>query len=200
MTTATTATAPGRRLLVLAAVQTLALLAMILLRQWTLETGARVVLETAPVDPRSLFQGDYVILAYRVGALNLETLAGDRDLAIGDDAWVVLRPGEPGWTAAAIHRTRPTAADGVVMRGRVNHVDSGCRPPGATPPCPTIIRIGYGIESYFVPEGTGRELEDLVRRGSEDKVTVEVAVNRFGTAAIAALRINGERRTVEGLW
>lgn len=191
---------PGFRLLALIAVQTAALLAMILLRQWTLETGARVVLETAPVDPRSLFQGDYVILGYRVGELSLDTLAGDRDLVTGDDAYVVLRPGEPGWTATAIHRTRPATVDGVVMRGRVDGVDSRCRSPNTPKPCPTVIRVRYGIESYFVPEGTGRELENRVRRGSEDKVTVEVAVNRFGTAAIAALRINGERGYTEGLW
>ena len=53
----------GVRLLILVLMQTAVWLHMIGFRQWTLETGTPVVLAIHPVDPRSLFQGDYVRLS-----------------------------------------------------------------------------------------------------------------------------------------
>ena len=46
----------------LATAQVAALAAMIADKQWTLNTGTQVVLQTEPVDPRSLFMGDYARL------------------------------------------------------------------------------------------------------------------------------------------
>ena len=73
----------GGRLLILALVQTAVLAALIGFRQWTLETGTPVVLAIRPVDPRSLFQGDYVQLSYEIGHLRIDRLAGDDDLERG---------------------------------------------------------------------------------------------------------------------
>ncbi|NRB76239.1 MAG: GDYXXLXY domain-containing protein [Verrucomicrobiales bacterium] len=39
----------------------------ILKKQAVVESGERVVLKLAPVDPRSLMQGDYMILSYALG-------------------------------------------------------------------------------------------------------------------------------------
>ena len=47
--------------------QIVVLLAMIGVKEATLQTGTEVVLQTVPVDPRSLLQGDYAILGYEVG-------------------------------------------------------------------------------------------------------------------------------------
>ena len=43
--------------------QTAALVGMVAIKQRTLITGTPVLLKTEPVDPRSLFRGDYVILS-----------------------------------------------------------------------------------------------------------------------------------------
>ena len=67
----------GGRLLILALVQTAVLAALIGFRQWTLETGTPVVLAIRPVDPRSLFQGDYVQLSYEIGHLRIDRLAAE---------------------------------------------------------------------------------------------------------------------------
>jgi uncharacterized membrane-anchored protein len=48
----------------------------------------------------------------------------------------------------------------------------------------------YGIETYFVPEGTGRALESQVR---EHKIDAILAVGSDGTAALKGLVIDGER-------
>ena len=53
-------------LLLAVVIQTGVLVAMVAMKQWTLTTGTPVVLETKPVDPRSLFRGDYVRLNYAI--------------------------------------------------------------------------------------------------------------------------------------
>lgn len=53
------------------------------------------------------------------------------------------------------------------------------------------IRIQYGIEKFFVPEGEGRALE---QPREDEQVTVRVAVDASGKAAIEALLINGKAR------
>jgi uncharacterized membrane-anchored protein len=50
----------GLRIVILIALQTTALLGMVGIKQYTLSTGTPIVLKTEPIDPRSLFQGDYV--------------------------------------------------------------------------------------------------------------------------------------------
>ena len=40
---------------------------MVGFREQILQTGDRIVLQTVPVDPRSLMQGDYAILRYEIG-------------------------------------------------------------------------------------------------------------------------------------
>ena len=72
----------------------------------------------------------------------------------------------------------------VVLKGRVDTVWPGAegKPPNG--------RIRYGIESYFVPEGTGKEIESAVR---DKKVRAVLAVGADGTAAIKALEVDGKR-------
>jgi uncharacterized membrane-anchored protein len=48
--------------------------------------------------------------------------------------------------------------------------------------------VTYGIESYFVPEGRGRELERLVR---DKRIAAVLAVDANGTAAIKGLAVDG---------
>ena len=48
--------------------------------------------------------------------------------------------------------------------------------------------VTYGIESYFVPEGCGRELERLVR---DKRIAAVLAVDPSGTVAIKGLSVDG---------
>src|SRR3954471_25060343 len=109
----------GARLLTLVLAQTAVLAALIGFRQWTLDTGTPVVLAIRPVDPRSLFQGDYVELTYEIGHLRLDRLAGDDDLERGETVFVDLQPGRPAWQAAGGWRQRPGGGPGGAgRRGR----------------------------------------------------------------------------------
>lgn len=164
-----------------AILQSLVLAGMIAMKQWTLATGTEVVLETAPIDPRSLFRGDYVRLNYMISRLT----AGE-GFAPGDAAYVLLREEQPYWAFVSVHRERPAPPPGhVVLKGRVRSAGIG------------DITLSYGIETYFVPEGEGRELE---RPRPGDVVSLRIAVDRFGKAGIKAVLVNGEARYEERLF
>ena len=120
---------------------------------WNSETilsqGTLIKLELEPLDPRSLLQGDYVVVSYAISRLDQE------DLSAGDDIRVVLRK---------------TAGDAYGFSGYYE-LDGEWNQPYQEKPGDVVIngrvyggdRVEYGIESYFVPEGTGRQVETTAR-------------------------------------
>lgn len=201
----------GARVAVLAVAMMAALLAMIAWRQWPLVTGREIVLATEPVDPRSLFRGDYVDLTYQASTLSQADMPLP-DVEEGQTVYIPLAgPTEPGggWRAAGV-MTRPPIGPILYLRGRVATVHrnppmpapAGEPEPRLPPSCGAegcmVLGIDYGIESYFVPEDTGTRLEDLAREGG--RLSVIVAIDRRGRAAVAGLMIDGERVSREGLF
>lgn len=181
----------GRHALV-AAAMTLALAGLIADKHYTLATGRPVVLRVAPVDPRSLFRGDYVRLNHDLTRLALAELAGDDDFARDEPAYVVLAPGAPHWRAVGVYRRWPQAApEQVVLKGEVvwQAVAGTAHEP--------YLRLRYGIEQLYVPEGEGRAVEAQV---GARKAAVRVAVDRFGRAGILALLLDGEPVYEAGLF
>ncbi|HET7832722.1 MAG TPA: GDYXXLXY domain-containing protein [Gallionella sp.] len=187
------------RTVLLILVQIAVLLGMIGMKQWTLDTGTPVVLETAPVDPRSLFSGDYVRLGYTISNLRLDQLGGDREFKRHDRIYVALQTGTPYAMPVAIYHQMPAARAGqVVIRGEVEHMGSEFWNP-RTQNIEKDVRnvlVRYGIENYYVPEGTGRALE---RPAGNAKIAVRVAVDRSGTAGILGILVNGEERYQQSL-
>lgn len=58
-------------------------------------------------------------------------------------------------------------------------------------------QVRYGIESYFVPEGQGKRLEDLAR---EKRMAALIAVDSSGEAAIKGIIIDGKLQYEEPLF
>ena len=187
----------GLAILALVVGQSLFLAAMVWDRVSLLRSDSVVTLRTAPVDPRDLFRGDYVILSYDVATLRPADIEGDDDYDYDDDIYVELAPNGETWNAVAAWSSPHEPRDGNrIIRGRVSGIMPSRLPTGAEEgaaslPCPECgtIRVDYGIESYFVPEGEGRELESVRNDG---KLTVDVALGDDGTPAIKQLRIDGE--------
>lgn len=177
-------------LLVLVVVlQTAALVGMVAIKHRTLVTGSPVLLETEPIDPRSLFRGDYVRLNYAISRLENAAVEGDENFERHDDIYVVLREGEKFWEPVSMHREMPAhGPDSVVIRGEVQWG-------GGT--SSDRINVRYGIENYFVPEGEGMALE---RPAEGEEVTILVAVDGKGDSAIKAVLVNGEVRYEEKLF
>jgi uncharacterized membrane-anchored protein len=168
-----------------AAIQAGVLCWMIWDRAHLLASGREIVLEVVPVDPRSLFRGDYVILNYDIS--RIEAPAGAEHFRQGTVVYVTLQKTVDGlWKMARWSAAPPpdTPADQVVLKGRIRYVSAAGRD------TPEHASVRYGIESFFVPEGTGRELETLVR---DKKLSALIAVDADGNAGIKGLVVDGKR-------
>ena len=187
------------RYLALSLLLSLPLLGMVGRQLQILGQGIEVGLETVPVDPRSLFRGDYVRLSYAISRLDTAHLSGDDEFYLHDDIYVLLAPEKDLYAASAVFRRRPAVPEGhVVIKGMVSSGVKRRLKDGESkmPPVQSTLSVRYGIESYFVPEGTGRELES---QASSGEVTVLVAILESGAAAIKGLRIDGNSHYISPL-
>jgi len=168
--------------------------AMVQQRAAILSGGREVRLATAPVDPRDLFRGDYVVLSYDISLLSPGKLGIEGPMTRGERVHVTLRPGADGKAVAvAMSRTRPSAvaATDVVIEGRLTQ-SRACRLRAQSQTvCENTndtVRLTYGLESFFVPQGEGLEIE----RTERARVEVVAAVAPSGKAAIKRLLIDGK--------
>jgi uncharacterized membrane-anchored protein len=181
---------PSYRLgLVLAFALQVGLLGWIIYERATLlQNGRELRLEVVPIDPRDLFRGDYVTLNYTISRVRADALAGDDDFSYGDTIYVALADDK---TATALSHTPP--ASGVFLKGTVNDVDIRSVCDDGNGEC-KAYGVAYNLEKFFVPEGTGRELEQL---RNEQKISVDVAVASDGRAALKRLLVDGTPRFAE---
>ena len=144
------------------------MLAFIAYKEVDLRTGTEVVLQTVPVDPRSLLQGDYAILDYEIASLP----SYREDLPRGETVYVELyrlaTQGPEVWWARNYRLDRPSGTQ-VFIKGRVDR-------PG---------HLDFSLGTYFVPEGTGHIIE-----GAQD-VKVVVNVDPDGSAIIKEVLVDG---------
>jgi uncharacterized membrane-anchored protein len=140
-----------------------------------------VHLAVGPVDPRDPFRGDYVTLTYDISNIETDELIGNR-YAYGD-IYVELREGDNGlWEAVAIHDDRDREfSNTVLLKGEADYRSGGS------------LRVEYGIEELFIPEGSG---EDIPWERRED-IAVEIKVDRFGNAVLRHLLVDGEKLDLE---
>jgi uncharacterized membrane-anchored protein len=160
-----------------------------------LANGREVVLEVIPVDPRSLFRGDYVVLGYDISRFDLP--AGATTPERNAPYYVTLKKTDgPNWHAVGGSTEKPADVkpDEVVIKGRVDWI--GRQEPEKLQE-PVGVNLHYGIESFFVPEGTGRELEKMV---GEKKISAVIAVDEDGNPAIKGLMSDGQRIYEESLF
>ena len=189
-----------RNILIVALVQALFLCGMVAAKQYTLNVGEPVLLETQPIDPRSLFRGDYVRLNYGINSLALDELAGDDEFQRHDAVFVVLASDGTYHQPVSVHHEMPES-DGTVIKGKISHVQGGrWNPDTQQREDGRFLNVKYGIENYFVPEGTGRELELRFSEQGEKRIDIRVAVDGRGNSGIKAVLVNGEEKYVETLF
>lgn len=170
----------------------LALLALVEQRARILRNGAEVRLKTVPVDPRDLFRGDYVVLGYPISVV--ETEQGAQPYRSGETVFVTLGRDEQGF-ARAVGVSREWPKDGgaaVVIAGRVATTSACVTRDDGTTDCSgrrNRLRVTYGLESYFVPQGEGKAIETM----EKTRIEVVAAVSPSGEAAIKRLLIDGKQ-------
>ncbi|EDL65788.1 GDYXXLXY domain-containing protein [Bacillus sp. SG-1] len=132
-----------------------------------LRDGETVKLELAPIDPRSLVQGDYVRLNYQISEQRSLRDAG----FTGEKIQLVLRPEGEIYIYSGYYNQRGKWNKEYEKQEKdilINGVIGGDG------------RIIFGIESYFVEEGTGLEVENAA-----EFAIVKVAEN--GNALLVSL-------------
>lgn len=167
-------------------VQCALLILMVVDRMQILREGREITLQTRPVDPRDLLRGDYVTLGYDISQLPAGALAGQPSAERNPIVFVKLAPDANGLYQAVSVHAAPVAvtAPEVLIRGRVTY---SCGSSGRI--FCDRLNIRYGLESYFVPEGEGRTLEQA---RNQQKLRVVAAVLPSGRAAIKRLLLDGE--------
>ena len=165
-------------LILVLALQSAWLLGTAFVQERALANGQIVLLETRRVDPRDMLRGDYLILNYNVSdvPMNLFLPPVAKDLPFGAKICVALAPGTNRFhvvTRASAGEIAPAAGE-VLLRGNKSY-----DPSGAT----NSIHVAYGIENYFVAEGTGNPA---------GKLTVQAVVPASGRASIKQVFVDGK--------
>jgi uncharacterized membrane-anchored protein len=156
-------------LLILAvAFQVLAVAWIAIDRELILITGKPVTLQTAPIDPRDIFRGDYVSLSYLFNKIQPEQLDEDiRQIGVkkGDSVYLILTE-NPGKASRASSLQRDLPSDGLFLTGKV---DTDWQPTTRVfvnkkqteQPNKQPVHVRYGIERYYVQQGKGKEIETI---------------------------------------
>ncbi len=189
----------------LAALVPFLILAGMVVDQWRVVEGGRPIrIRVVPVDPMSLFQGEYARLSYEFTSMDQNRLAElglteDLGLKKGDRVWVILHPGTDGlWGVAELKLSGPPPPDeaAAALRAKIVHYHTWV----ATAPVPkeskekgppvrrTSLTLRTGMESFFVPQGEADRIERTTRAGD---VTAEISVLPSGRAAVRKLFVKG---------
>lgn len=106
-------------------------------KAWIIAEGRQVLIPLAPIDPRSLMQGDYMALRFALteqieGALQDSTLAEQHPRYEGDFGWVPLAIDAQGVVTPDWHNPSPALS----IRYRLRH-----------------DRVWLGTNAFFFEEG-----------------------------------------------
>lgn len=132
--------------------------------------GQPLLLPTEPIDPRSLFRGNYVRLNYGISRVSAD-LADDKFKA-GQKVYLSLNLDGDAPVPVKLSATKPD--EGTFIAGRVRYASSD-------------YRLEYGIEAFFLPKEKALAAE---RKLTSDKVSAQVYLSSDGKAALNALYCN----------
>ncbi|MCB1195169.1 GDYXXLXY domain-containing protein [bacterium] len=141
--------------------------------QYILLTGTQVLLRTVPIDPRSLFRGDYVALSYEISRINLDSISFEYNdftaLELNEPVCVSLKI-ENGYAYPERISSKPPQ-NSLFIKGTISTRTND------------FIEVAYGIETFFVPEGQGKEIEQKMGKALD----VKASIDRYGNAVIHSL-------------
>jgi uncharacterized membrane-anchored protein len=173
---------------------------MVYAREAVIHGGTRVVIATAPVDPRDPFRGDYVRLRYGLNSLHYAPTRwqpADYAPAKGDKVYAILEP-RPGGLHDVSYFTNlapesgssdseddtHVAVEGVrdprtlFLQGRIRQVQSWAGT--------NSVDVSFGIEQLYVEQGSGLSIEERrgVRGGLQTAMHAHIALGTDGTAIL----------------
>ena len=126
-------------------------------------SGEEVRLKTRPVDPRSLFRGNYARLRYEIGEVPGAEINKLRNPRNGEVVYVRLQQNADGlYEANGATLEKPT--EGLFIRGRIQ--ENFRRSTRST------YQVKYGIEALFASRDKALDLEKRLRRSAVARVMV----------------------------
>lgn len=155
-------------------VQITIILVIVIFKLLILGNGTEILLHVTPVDPRSPLRGDYVTFEYDISRVSRywgNTIKPKN----GDTVYVILSKNTQYWMVKNIQLHQPTEADTTFIKGRV--VSGGEEDAYE-------LHIVYGIEQYYIPEGTGN-----IDFGHKD-VAAAVVVDENGNSVLKKLYLD----------
>lgn len=156
-----------------------------------LRSETEVIIKTRAVDPHDFLRGDYVVLNYDISAVPAGALMNTRVSGTGTGMFVFVKlaRGADGFHQAVSVHLEPVALSPgeALIRGRVT--DRSFCGDDRRVFC-SSISLDYGLESFFVPQGEGREIE---KARNDGKLAVVAAVAPGGRAAIKRLLVDGKQ-------
>ncbi|MDF2945801.1 MAG: hypothetical protein K0S51_480 [Bacillales bacterium] len=126
--------------------------------------GRDVLLKTVPYDPKDVFYGDYVTLNYEINMVDVDKLAFSSEDHFSGKVFVLLEKNMKTkyWEVKKVYKKKPEVySNQVVLKGKILYYDVN------------QCRIAYGLETYYIEEGTGEKFNEL---GSLDVI---VKVSQF---------------------
>ena len=137
---------------------------------YPLWTGQEIKLKTVPVDPRSLFRGNYARLRYDISTVKSPQLA--KKVRNGEVVYIELQADEQGiYQFKQLHLKQPDS--GIYIRGRLQQRYRSQE----------NYRIRYGIEAYFAPKDKALALQKDLRDGG----IALVMLSKNGKATLKAV-------------
>ena len=175
-------------LMAVVALQVAVLCYMAAEREWIMRTGTPVLLQTAPLDPRDPFRGNYVRLNYsfsqvpsarlRGGLVRSQDSKREEDRIPKDTVVYAVMRNPGGGIATFDYLTDEKPAGGLFLKGRVARYWSG-----------RTLPVRYGIEAFFAQEEKAKELEGQRRRdGVQVPLEMEAAVSARGVTVLKGYR------------
>jgi len=159
-----------------------------------LQSGKQITLQTAPVDPRDIFKGDYVKLDYNFSSIPFQKLDEKiKQLGVkkGQQVYLSLTTDHYGLGHAEklfinppenkFYLTGYSTSHWPYKDYKYNETDKRNSRQNNYP-----VKVKFGIEQYFVEQGQGKLLEEIRgdRESFQQPMLVKVAVSAKGESII----------------
>lgn len=164
----------------------------------TITTGNMIKLETRPVDPTDLFRGDYVRLNYKAEEVNISKL--DKELKdyfkVNNSSFYdkpvvvysVLEKNENGMDIVKkVVKDKPE--EGIYLKGEINYFPLN----SSNEPDNQVVEINYQLDKFFVPENTGKGLENAISQPANKTSAIATIKVRKGHAILDKVEIQSTK-------
>ncbi|MGR6899500.1 GDYXXLXY domain-containing protein [Rummeliibacillus sp. BSL5] len=164
----------------------------------TITTGNTIKLETRPVDPTDLFRGDYVRLNYKAEEVNISKL--DKELKdyfkVNNSSFYdkpvvvysVLEKNENGMDIVKkVVKDQPE--EGIYLKGEINYFPLN----SSNGPDNQVVEINYQLDKFFVPENTGKDLENAISQPANKTSAIATIKVRKGHAILDKVEIQSTK-------